>query len=131
MGSSKKSDRLADLTATLAARKAVPAVTDEVGGADGSSESVAAVETPPRSKAGSLVPNQSVSLYECDLDALEAIRTWLSKRGVRGCNSSEAIRLCIRLAAKEANADMLATICREARDKDGRKTRWAKTAQHL
>ena len=124
MATSKKADTLADLTASLAARKAVPAVIEE---ASGSKESVAEVETLPRSTVGSLVPNQSVSLYESDLDSLENVRMWLSKRGIRGCNSSEAIRLCIRLAATEQNADALATICRHAREQDGRKTRWSKT----
>ena len=124
MGTSKKPNRLADLTASLAARKAVLPASDSATLAVAGSEtgSKALLET----RANSLVPNQSVSLYESDLDSLEAVRAWLSKRGIRGCNSSEAIRLCIRLAATEANADALAVICRSAREKDGRKTRFLK-----
>ena len=119
MATSKKPDKLADLTASLAARA--------VGGnapLEGSAASQ--VVTPPRpmKPVDALVPNQSVSLYESDLDLLEQVRNWLSKRGVRGCNASEAIRLCLRLAAKEENGDALADVCRAARARDGRKTRW-------
>ena len=120
MATSKKPDRLSDLTASLAARtlggRATPPV--ELGA------SQAAATSPAIKPVDALVPNQSVSLYESDLDLLEQVRGWLSRRGVRGCNASEAIRVCLRLAAKEENGDALAEVCRTARTKDGRKTRW-------
>ncbi len=129
MGSSRKPDKLADLTASLAARKsaAVPAAaadnqTDATVGKDMAVTPSILSDVP----VDSLVPNQSISLYESDLNALENIRNWLSIRGLRGCNSSEAIRLCIRFAATEANSEALAALCVVARAKDGRKTRWAK-----
>ena len=119
MATSRKPDKLADLTASLAART--------LGGATIPPEGSVAnqVATPPPTKpVDALVPNQSVSLYESDLDLLEQVRSWLSKRGLRGCNASEAIRACLRLAAKEENGDALTAVCRAARAKDGRKTRW-------
>ena len=121
MPTSKKPDKLADLTASLAARKAAPAVSP-------AAEQLAPIAPPVANRspaADALVPNQSFSVYESDLDVLEKIRTWLSERGLRNCNASEAVRLCVRLAGVESNADALADLCRAARAKDGRKTRWA------
>ena len=119
MAASRKPDKLADLTASLAARTAGGRVPPET-----STGGQAVAPPHPVKPVDALVPNQSVSLYESDLDLLEQVRGWLSRRGVRGCNASEAIRLCLRLAAKEENGDALADACRAARAKDGRKTRW-------
>ena len=120
MATSKKPDKLADLTASLAARKATPATVTPAP-APAPAAPVVAVRSPA---LDALVPNQSFSVYESDLDVLERIRGWLAARGVRSCNASEAVRLCIRLAGVESNADALADLCRAARAKDGRKTRW-------
>ena len=128
MGTYKKSDKLAELNATLAARRPAPTpVAPTANAAALLGQTVAGKLAPAAPRTDALVPNQSFSVFESDLDRLENIRTWLAARGLRNCNASEAVRLCVRAAAMEANADRLAELCRQGRAKDGRKTRWAQS----
>lgn len=120
-----KPDRLADLTASLAARKAtstspMPFESSPVP------PSLPEQLVQPERRAGGSVPTQSISFYESDLDLVEEVRHWLAQRGLRGCNTSEAVRVCLRFAVQADNADALAQLCRAARDVDGRKTRWVR-----
>lgn len=121
----KKPSKLEELTASLTARKPTPP-------GPAAPEAPAPIEKLPSEavakpeRTDALIPNQSVSLYESDLVLLERVRHWLTERGLPRCNASEAMRLCVRLATAEKNADALAELCRLARSKDGRRTRSAR-----
>jgi hypothetical protein len=75
-------------------------------------------ETPTKSVKGARAPKLSVSLYQPDIDRLDAIKDFMKSQGFRNLSDSEALRLACRRV--EIDGSLIDTY-RSMQAEDGRR----------